>query len=144
MNYPILRKTIVTDENEDDAHNKQMHKNPNGHDDKDMDKSDDVDDECFDDHDKVDVMNGFPNTDNHPTECLYASASAQQSTQLHQTVKCENDYVSAKDNANENDKDVDEDFLDDDSNVDLMNVFQNTEDNPIEYIYTRDITGRVI
>ena len=76
----------------------------------------------------------FPNTDNHPAECLYASVSTQQSTQLHKTVKCENDYVSAKDNANENDNDVDEDFLDDDSNVDLMNVFQNTEDNPIEYI----------
>ncbi|KAI2510366.1 hypothetical protein MHU86_4090 [Fragilaria crotonensis] len=53
------------------------------------------------------------------------------------------------DNSNEaNSKNPDENYIIEDDEdygkVDMAEVFPNTDDNPIEYIYTRDSTGRVI
>ena len=53
-------------------------------------------------------------------------------------------------NSNEaNSKNPDENYIIEDDEdyhgkVDMAEVFPNTDDNPIEYIYTRDSTGRVI
>ena len=33
---------------------------------------------------------------------------------------------------------------DDDTKIDLADLFPNTDDNPVEYIYTKDATGRVV
>ena len=38
----------------------------------------------------------------------------------------------------------DEDFLDDNGKVDLTKMFPRSDDNPIDFIYTKDSTGRVI
>jgi hypothetical protein len=38
----------------------------------------------------------------------------------------------------------DDDDYEDKNNVDLADIFPNTDENPIEYVYTRDKTGRVV
>ena len=58
-----------------------------------------------------------------------------------------NDIIPNEHNgsANEDVDNVDNDEDDDDDYViDLTDLFPNSEDNPIEYIYHRDSTGRVI
>jgi hypothetical protein len=50
-------------------------------------------------------------------------------------------------NPNEDLEDVMEESFDSDddaSNIDLSDIFPNTDDNPIEYVYTRDKSGRVV
>ena len=54
-----------------------------------------------------------------------------------------------KENTNDAADDHYDDKMDDDSfdnygKVNLTTVFQNTDNNPIEYLYTRDSTGRVV
>ena len=41
-------------------------------------------------------------------------------------------------------KEFDEELLDEDGNPDLEKILPNSDENPIEYVYTRDATGRVV
>ena len=58
------------------------------------------------------------------------------------------DVVDTKDGEetnNEGKPDDDSDrIFDDDTKIDLVDIFPNTDDNPVEYIYTKDATGRVV
>ena len=55
-----------------------------------------------------------------------------------------NDSHDTADGDKESNQNNVEKSWDDCSKVDLIKVFQNTDDNPIEYIYIRDSTGRVV
>ena len=58
------------------------------------------------------------------------------------------DVVDTKDEEETNHEgkpdDDSDNIFDDDTKNDLLDIFPNTDDNPVEYIYTKDATGRVV